>query len=104
MDDQNKNLILATVLSFLVILTWFWLFPPEETVILPGAETTVAQIDGAVPLAQDDTAAIAAVPSEAPAPDVPRVTIETPALSVSLSLFGCRLSALGLSQYPESLD
>ena len=38
MDDQNKNLILATVLSFLVILGWFvvgpMLFPqwfPTET-------------------------------------------------------------------------
>ncbi|MCE8472617.1 hypothetical protein LZ189_26860, partial [Rhodovulum sulfidophilum] len=30
MDDQNKNLILATALSFLVILGWFLLFPPEQ--------------------------------------------------------------------------
>lgn len=27
MDDQNRNLILATVLSFAVILVWFVLFP-----------------------------------------------------------------------------
>jgi len=32
MDEQNKNLILATALSFLVILVWFFLFPPEEPV------------------------------------------------------------------------
>ena len=31
MDDQNKNLILATALSFLVILVWFVMFPPPET-------------------------------------------------------------------------
>ena len=30
MDDQNKNLILATALSFVVILIWFVLFPPPE--------------------------------------------------------------------------
>ena len=30
MDDQNKNLILATVLSFLVILGWVTLFPPQQ--------------------------------------------------------------------------
>ena len=30
MDDQNKNLILATALSFLVILVWFVVFPPPE--------------------------------------------------------------------------
>tara|TARA_B100000925_G_scaffold142243_1_gene106539 strand:- start:501 stop:662 length:162 start_codon:yes stop_codon:yes gene_type:complete len=34
MDDQNKNLILASVLSFIVIITWFILFPPPEPV--PG--------------------------------------------------------------------
>ena len=32
MDDQNKNLILATALSFVVILIWFVLFPPPEQV------------------------------------------------------------------------
>ena len=32
MDDQNKNLILASVLSFIVIITWFILFPPPEPV------------------------------------------------------------------------
>ncbi len=30
MDDQNKNLILATALSLVVILVWFFLFPPPE--------------------------------------------------------------------------
>ena len=30
MDDQSRNLILATALSFLVILAWFFLFPPER--------------------------------------------------------------------------
>ena len=28
MDDQNKNLILASVLSMLVLIVWFVLFPP----------------------------------------------------------------------------
>ena len=28
MDEQTKNLILATALSFLVLLTWMFLFPP----------------------------------------------------------------------------
>ena len=30
MNDQNKNLILATALSFIVILVWFLLFPPPN--------------------------------------------------------------------------
>ena len=32
MDDQNRNLLLATALSFLVILVWFLLFPPPDDV------------------------------------------------------------------------
>ena len=30
MDEQNRNLILATGLSFLVILVWFLLFPRSD--------------------------------------------------------------------------
>ena len=32
MNDQNKNLILASVLSFVVIIVWFVLFPPPEPI------------------------------------------------------------------------
>ena len=53
MDDQNKNLILATALSFLVILVWFLLFPPPE--VADTQVETVAQSDGAAPV-QGDTA------------------------------------------------
>ena len=42
MDDQNKNLILASVLSFIVIITWFILFPPPEPVPR-DADTTQQQ-------------------------------------------------------------
>ncbi|MGB3553005.1 MAG: membrane protein insertase YidC, partial [Jannaschia sp.] len=38
MDDQNKNLILATVLSAIVLLVWFLLFPPEQQA--PGVAQT----------------------------------------------------------------
>ena len=44
MDEQNKNLILATVLSFVVILGWFLLFPPPETA--PTTPETVQTADG----------------------------------------------------------
>jgi len=29
-DDNNKNMILASVLSMLVLLTWFYFFPQED--------------------------------------------------------------------------
>ena len=30
MENQNKNLLIATVLSFVVITAWMFLFPPAE--------------------------------------------------------------------------
>ena len=40
MDEQNRNLLLATGLSLLVILIWFLLFPPPEPEETPEATTT----------------------------------------------------------------
>jgi len=36
-DQNNKNLILAMVLSMLVIMAWMLLFPPPEPVVDPNA-------------------------------------------------------------------
>ena len=33
MDDQNRNLILATVLSIIVLVVWTVMFPPVEPVV-----------------------------------------------------------------------
>ena len=49
MDDQSKNLILATALSFLVILAWFFLFPPEEPAPTPPPAETAQQDGTAAP-------------------------------------------------------
>ena len=102
MDDQNKNLLLATVLSFVVILVWFvggpMLFPqwfPEE----PVAQQTAA------PEAPATAEAPAATTSATePAPEAPRVTIDTPKLSGSLSLAGGRIDDLSLKTYRETID
>ena len=40
MDDQNKNLLLATSLSFLVLLGWMLMFPPEAIEEVPSEQTT----------------------------------------------------------------
>ncbi|MGX9351590.1 membrane protein insertase YidC [Shimia sp. W99] len=108
MDDQNKNLILATALSFVVILVWFVMFPPpEQPVEDPNA---VIAADGSVPVAPTATA-----PSAAPAaetgtttteavPDAPRVDIDTARLSGSISLVGGRIDDLKLNDYRETLD
>ena len=40
MDDQNKNLLLATSLSFLVLLGWMLMFPPEPIEEVTSEQTT----------------------------------------------------------------
>lgn len=112
MDDQNKNLILATVLSFLVILGWFVLGPmmfptwfPTEPAVEQAADPAAA--DATTGAAADTTAAPAADTTAAasePTPEAPRLTIDTPKLSGSLSLAGGRIDDLALKTYRETLD
>ena len=65
MDEQNRNLILATVLSFLVILVWFVVFPPEEPVS-PATDTVATDAPAAsAPTAGGGDAA--ALPTESAA-------------------------------------
>ena len=96
MDDQGKNLILATVLSFLVILAWYTLFPPpvdqtvEETpatvTTTEGATTPPATAGADAPATTATGAADTATASALAA--APRLPIDTPRLAGSLSLRG----------------
>ncbi|MDB5660820.1 MAG: rane protein insertase YidC [Cypionkella sp.] len=104
MDDQNKNLILATVLSFLVILGWFvagpMLFPqwfPAET------QATDAPLTAA-PDAPAATAPAGSVASTEPLPEAPRLTIDTPKLAGSISMLGGRFDDLSLKTYHETIE
>ncbi|MBP6736164.1 MAG: membrane protein insertase YidC [Rhodobacteraceae bacterium] len=110
MDDQNKNLILATVLSFLVILGWFvagpMIFPqwfPAEPALEATAPATTAQPSAAAPDA-GETAAEAATLETAPLPEAPRLTIDTPKLAGSISMLGGRIDDLSLKTYRETLE
>jgi YidC/Oxa1 family membrane protein insertase len=105
MDDQNKNLILATVLSFAVIVAWTTLFPPEDLPVDPATESAQLLEDATLP-ASDPVAPTAMTPTDAPeaAAEAPRVPIETDELSGSISLLGGRIDDLALTQYRETLD
>ena len=103
--DDNRNLILATALSFLVILTWFLLFPPEQQ----------APIEPDAPAAQREAPAVAPVPpgavapgstatAAAPEPEAPRLPIATPELLGSINLAGGRIDDLRLRDYRETID
>ncbi len=107
MDDQNKNLILATALSFLVILVWFVLFPPPEpeprldqtaTTAPAPAEGDTAAVPQAAGTATNTTAAQTDTREDALA-TAPRVKIETPRLTGSISLLGGRIDDLSLKDY-----
>lgn len=106
MDDQNKNLILATALSFLVILVWFVMFPPPEpTPADPNAVVSV-QNNQVVPSVTTTGAGAASTPATeaVPATDAPRIAIETPRLKGSVSLQGGRIDELSLKDYRETID
>jgi YidC/Oxa1 family membrane protein insertase len=115
MDDQNRNLILATALSFLVILVWFLLFPPPEPVTDPNAVSIVETDTGetGVDMALPPPAATADDPTGAPdaetatevaLSEAARLPIETPELEGSISLVGGRIDDLSLRGYFETLD
>ena len=105
MDDQNKNLILATLLSFVVIMAWTVLFPPEDLPIDPATEAVVSAEDPTLPAADPATPA-ATTPTDAPehASEAPRIAIETGEFQGSLSLRGGRIDDLALTQYRETID
>lgn len=106
MDDQNKNLILATVLSFLVILGWFVLgpmmfpqwFPTEPAVEQAAAPEATPSAEAPAPADVTETAVAQ------PLPEAQRLTIDTPKLSGSLSVIGGRIDDLALKTYREALD
>jgi YidC/Oxa1 family membrane protein insertase len=103
MDDQNKNLILATVLSFVVIMVWFVLFPPPEPVIDPNAPAVTIS-DATTPPAANLPGATATADGAAPTAEAPRLTIDTPELTGSISLLGGRIDDLELKAYKQTLD
>jgi YidC/Oxa1 family membrane protein insertase len=102
MDDQNKNLILATVLSFIVILVWFVLFPPEELAVDPNVPAAVTAQEAILPPAASAPGA-AAAPAAAQAA-APRLAIDTPRLQGSISMLGGRFDDLSLQTYRSTLD
>ncbi len=105
MENQNKNLILATVLSFLVIVVWFVLFPPPEPVEDPNAPAVTAQDGTTAPVApQAAPTTTAAQPVATPATDAPRIAINTPRIEGSISLLGGRIDQIALKDYRDTLD
>ena len=107
-DHNNKNFILAIVLSMAIIFGWqyFYAIPiaeqarQETTTAQPNTTTTTtttAQVPGSptavTPVTRDQ--ALAATP---------RLKIDTPELQGSINLTGAQLDDLHLTQYRETID
>ena len=109
MDDQNKNLLLATSLSFLVLLGWMLMFPPEPIEEVSPEQSTeqITQEDNqtstglSTPVQVDINKSQQKIDTFA---DTPRVLIETLRLSGSLSLRGGKIDNLKLLDYFESQE
>ena len=105
-DHNNKNFILAIVLSMAIIFGWqyFYAVPVAERAKQEAATsqttttaTTTAQVPGtaqpAVAITRDQALASS-----------PRLKIETPELQGSINLAGAQLDDLHLTQYRETID
>ena len=123
--EDNKNLLLAIVLSAVVLLGWNYFYgvpqmeqqrkaaqqiqPAQPGVVTPtpgvapgaaapGVATPNAVTPGTVP------ALPGAVTREAALEASPRVTIDTPRMMGSLSLLGGRIDDVSLKAYRETVD
>ena len=101
MDDQNKNLMMAAVLSFAVLMVWSIIAPPPE----PTDQTPLTAEGELIPAA-DPAAAASDTPTQTaePVEDAPRIAIQSDSLSGSISLSGGRIDDLALNNYRETLD
>ena len=110
MDDNNRNLILAMVLSALVMVGWYAFFaPPEPTVDLAAVPTaTTAPGTATAPAPGNAVPAPGAVQADTgaadPSRDAARLAIQSPALRGTISLAGGRIDDLLLTGYRETLD
>ena len=102
MDDQNKNLLLATGLSFAVMLAWFAIAPPQ-TARAPAEEATAA-VPVAAALGTTDVNTNMGSGNAQAVTDAGRITIDTPRLEGSLSLLAGRIDDLQLKDYTETIE
>ena len=105
MDDQNKNLILASVLSFIVIITWFILFPPPEPV--PSdieSEQQQSEESNLAPNADTAKAPLIETGETEIAVEAERIQIENELLTGAISTQGGRIDQLSLKNYRNTIS
>jgi YidC/Oxa1 family membrane protein insertase len=120
-DQDQKNLLLAILLSLAVLIGWQFLYAgpkmKEEQERRARQQQEQTQLKGQPGLPKTETAPATPVPqgstTPAPAPAAsraaalqasPRVPIETPSLRGSISLKGGRIDDIVLLKYRETVD
>ena len=114
---DQKNFVIAIVLSVLIIVGWQAAFPPAKTPTPPPAQQQQAAAPGApgtpttpqpggtpgsVPGAAAQAAQVVSRPEALAL--TPRVTFDTPELLGSISLKGARIDDVRLVKYRETVD
>jgi len=119
--SENRNTILAIVLSLVVLLGWqYFVAQPQlerqqaELLAQQEAEAAKASPDGVAPVPDSPGSTPGAVPSaggqslamtrDAALGASGRVTIDTPRLSGSINLTGARVDDLRLKDYRETVE
>src|SRR5216683_7251595 len=122
---DNRNTILAVILSGLVLIGWQYFFnipqmekqraaqqaqsemvkpAPQATPGTTTPQTGAAPAPAAIAPATNQPASAAPVSRDAAIAAAPRVKIDTPRLSGSISLKGARIDDLSLVQFRETVD
>ena len=116
MDENNRNFILAIVLSIGVLFAWQYFFlpkpqqglgpqPAEQSQVEPGPpkpQVGVEQPEGGAP--QPGGPAAVTLSREEALAQSPRIAIDTPSLKGSIALKGGRIDDLTLKDYRETVD
>lgn len=117
---DQKNFIVAIVMSVLIIVGWQYAFPPAKPVVAPTTQQAAAPTAPGVPGAPATPNGQPTAPGTQPgAPATaaaqvvsltealarsPRVTFSTPELLGSISLKGARIDDVQLVKYRETID
>ncbi len=105
--NDNKNMLLAVVLSMLVLLGWSFagehFFPTQKKEETAAVTTRTSTPSGKLADPAVGAAAGALLPRDAVLAATPRVRIETPALVGSINLKGARIDDLTLTRHRETV-
>lgn len=104
--NEQKNMLIAAVLSFVVVAVWFVLFPPTPVEQPQDAPAQVSSTESGAPAQTPagGTATGGATEASAAAADAPRVKIDSDRVTGSISLRGGRIDELKLDDYHETID